>query len=60
MKETICFMIIMFQHIMFGVLALVAELTEVHWLAIIFVILEFLTLSAPTFKRLEDKLREKE
>lgn len=60
MKETICFMIIMFQHIGFGALALLAELNGVSWLAIIFVILEFLTLSTPTFKRVADKLKEKE
>lgn len=56
MKELICFMVIMFQNIGFGVLALIAELSGASWLAIIFVILEFLTLSTPVLKKIENKL----
>lgn len=56
MAKLIILMIIMFQNIGFGVLALAAELNGISWLAIIFVILEFLTLSTPVIKKVEDKL----
>ena len=58
MKELICLMVIMLQNIGLGVLALVAELNGASWLAIIFVILEFLTLSTPVLKKIENKLEE--
>lgn len=60
MKKMIILMVIMFQNIGFGVLALVAELNGASWLAIIFVILEFLTLSTPVLKKIENKLEEEE
>lgn len=60
MEELIITMVIMFQNIGFGVLALVAELNGVSWLAIIFVILEFLTVSIPVLKNVESKLEDKD
>ncbi len=60
MAKIICLMVIMFQNIGFGILALVAELNGASWLAIIFVILEFLTLSTPVLKKVENKLEGEE
>lgn len=56
MKELICHMVIMFQNIGLGVLALVAELNGASWLAIVFLIMGFLTLSIPVVKKIEYKL----
>ena len=52
----ICWVIILAQNLGFGVLALLAELNGISWLAIIFVIFGFLTLSTPVLKRIEDNL----
>ena len=58
MKEMMYQIVIMFQNIGLGVLALVAELKGVHWLAIVFVIMGFLTLSAPVVQKIKNKLEE--
>lgn len=55
-----CWVIILAQNLGFGVLALLAELNGIGWLAIIFVIFGFLTLSTPVLKRIEDNHEEKE
>ena len=58
LKEAICHIIIMLQDIALGVLALVSELNGVSWLAIIFVIMGFLTLSAPVVQKIKDNLED--
>lgn len=56
----LCWVIILGQNIGFGILALLAELNGISWLAIIFVIFGFLTLSTPVLKRIKDHLEEEE
>lgn len=60
MKALICWMVIMLQNIGFGILALVAELNGISWLAIIFVIMGFLTLSTPARQKAKNKIEEEE
>ena len=50
--------LLVFQTLIFAGLSILCEMLEIDWLSIIFVILTFISFSAPKLVELNDKLKE--